>query len=184
MYENPEFLESCNRTLFFNDLHLFFDEHLVSRTMRGLTILLFLLSHEVVSDSLWPHELQHSSLPHPSSFTISQGLLNLISIESVMSSNYLTLSDPLFLPSIFPSIKIFSNELALCIKWSKVWNFSFSISLSNEYLGLISSRIDWFDLLGVQGTLKSLLQHCNSFNFLYGQTNNLSYHSFYRYSRR
>ena len=109
-----------------------------------------------------PHELQQSRLPHPSSFTISHGLLNWISTEQVMSSNYLTLSDPLLLPSVFPSIKIFPNKLALHIKWSKNWSFSFSINLSNEYLGLISSRIGWFDLLGVQGTLKSLLQHCNS----------------------
>ena len=77
-----------------------------------------------------------------------------------MPSNHLILYRPfLFLPSIFPRIRIFSNELALCIRWSKYWNFSFSISPSNEYSGLISFRIDWSDLLAVQGTLKSLLQH-------------------------
>ena len=94
------------------------------------------------------------------SFTISQRLLKLMSIELVMPSNHLILYRPfLFLPSIFPRIRIFSNELALCIRWSKYWNFSFSISPSNEYSGLISFRIDRSDLLAVQGTLKSLLQH-------------------------
>ena len=86
-----------------------------------------------------------------------------MSIESVISSTHLILSCPLLLlPLIFPSIRIFSNELALCIRWPKYWSFSFSISPSNEYSGLISFRIDWFDLLAVQGTLKSLLQHHNS----------------------
>ena len=95
------------------------------------------------------------------SFTISRRLLRLMSIESVIPSNHLNLSHPLLLPSIFPRIGIFSNESALCIRWSKYWNFSFSISPSNEYLGLISFRMDWFDLLPVQGTLKSVLQHHN-----------------------
>ena len=86
-----------------------------------------------------------------------------MSIESVMPSNYLILCRPLLLlPSIFPSIRVFSSESVLCIKWPKYWSFSFSISLSNEYLGLISFRMDWLDLLVVQGTLKSLLQHHNS----------------------
>ena len=94
------------------------------------------------------------------SFTISQGLLRLISIKLVMPSNHLILCRPLFLlPSIFPSIRVFSNESVLHIRWPKYWSFSFSISPSNEYSGLISSRIDWFDLLALQGTLKSLLQH-------------------------
>ena len=85
------------------------------------------------------------------------------SIESVMPSNHLILCHPLFLlPSIFPSIRVFSNESALHIRWPKYWSFSFSISPSNEYSGLISFRIDWFDLLEVQGILKSLLQHHNS----------------------
>ena len=80
--------------------------------------------------------------------------------QVVMPCNHLVLCDPLlFLPSIFPSIRVFSNESALCISWPKYWSFSFSISPSNEYLGLISFRIDWVDLLAVQGTLKSLLQH-------------------------
>ena len=97
------------------------------------------------------------------SFTISQTLLKLMSIESVMTSNHLILFHPLLLlPSIFPSIRVFSNHSALRIWWSKYWSFSFSISPFNEYSGLISFRIDWFDLLAVQGTLKSLLQHHSS----------------------
>ena len=96
----------------------------------------------------------------PQSFTISQSLLKLMSIELVMPSNHLILCLLLlFLPSIFPSIRVFSNESALHIRWPKYWSFSFSISPSNEYSGLTSFRIDWFDLLAVQGTLKSLLQH-------------------------
>ena len=93
------------------------------------------------------------------SITISQNLLKLISIESVMTSNHLILYHPLLLPSIFPSIRVFSNESVLHIRWPKYWSFSFSISLSNEYSGLISFWMDWLDLLAVQGTLKSLLQH-------------------------
>ena len=97
------------------------------------------------------------------SITNSQSLLKLMSIESVMPSNYLILCCPLFLlPSIFHSIRVFSNESALCIRWQKYWSFSFSISPSNEHSGLISFRKDWLDLLAVQGTLKSLLQHHSS----------------------
>ena len=97
------------------------------------------------------------------SITNSQSLLKLMSIESVMPSNDLTLSCPLLLPpSIFPSIRVFSNESILCIKWPKYWSFSFSISPSNEHPGLISFRMDWLDLLAVLGTLKSLLQHHSS----------------------
>ena len=85
-----------------------------------------------------------------------------MSIESEMPSNHLILCHPLlFLPSIFPSIKVFPNELALCIRWPKYWSFSLIISPSNEYSGLISFRVDWFDLLAVQQTFKSLLQHYN-----------------------
>ena len=91
-----------------------------------------------------------------------QSLLKLMSMESVMPSNHLILCRPLLLPSIFPSIRVFSNESVLHIRWPKYWNFSFSISPSNEYSGLISFRIDWFDPLAVQGTLKSLFQHHNS----------------------
>ena len=90
-------------------------------------------------------------------------LLKLKSIESMMPSNHLILCHPLpLLPSIFPSIRVFSNELALCIRWPKYWSFSFSTSPSSEYSGLISFRIDWLDLLAVQGTLKSLLQNQSS----------------------
>ena len=93
------------------------------------------------------------------SITNSQSLLKLMCIELVMPSNHLILYCPLLLlPSIFPSIRIFSNESALHIRWSKYWSFSFNISPSNEYSGLISFKIDWFDLLAVQGTFKSLLQ--------------------------
>ena len=96
-------------------------------------------------------------------FTISQSLLKLTSIESVMSSNYFILCHPLLLlPSIFSSIRVFSNESALHSRWPKYWSFSFSISSSNEYSGLISFRIDWFDILAVPGTLKHLLQQHSS----------------------
>ena len=93
------------------------------------------------------------------SFTISQSMLNFMSIESVIPSNHLILCCPLLRPSIFPSVRVFSNELILYIRWPKYWSFRDNISLSNEYSGLISFRTDWFDLLEVQGTLKNLLQH-------------------------
>ena len=97
------------------------------------------------------------------SITNSQSLLKLMSIVLVMPCNHLIFCLPLPLsPSIFPSIRVFSNESVLHIRWPKYWSFSFSISLSNEYSGLISYRIDWFDLLAVQGTLKTLLQQHNS----------------------
>ena len=95
--------------------------------------------------------------------TNSQSLLKLMSIELVMPSNYLILCHPLLLPPpIFPTIRVFSNESVLCIRWPKYWSFSFNISSSNEYSRLISFRMDWLDLLAVQGTLKSLLQHHSS----------------------
>ena len=97
------------------------------------------------------------------SFTTSQSLLKLMSIESVMPSNHFILCHPLLLlPSIFSSFRVLSNKLALCVRWPKYWSFNCSISPSNECLGLISFRTDWFDLLAVQGTLKSLLQHHSS----------------------
>ena len=97
------------------------------------------------------------------SFTISQSLLKPMFIVSVMPSNHLILCLPLLLlPLVFPSIRVFSNKSALCIRWPKDWSFSFSISPSNEYSGLIYFRIDWFDLLAIQQTLKKLLQHHNS----------------------
>ena len=123
--------------------------------------MLLLFSCSVVSDSLWPPwtAAHQASL----SFTISWSLLKLMSIELVMPANHLILSHPLLLLlSIFPSIRVFSNELAFCIQWPKYWSFSFSLKHSNEYAGLISFRIDWFDVLAVQGTLKSLLQQHSS----------------------
>ena len=111
------------------------------------------------------------------SITNSQSLLKLMSIESVMPSNHLILSHPLLLlPSIFPSMGVFSNESVLCIRWPKYWSFSFSVSPSNEYPGLISFRIDWFDILAVQGTQESSptpqFKSINSLalSFLYGPT--------------
>ena len=94
------------------------------------------------------------------SYSVSRSLLKLMSIESLLTPNHLSLCHPLlFLPSIFPSIRVFSNESALCIRWPRYWSFSFSMSLSNECSGLISFRIDSFDLLAVQGILKSLFHH-------------------------
>ena len=117
-----------------------------------------LCSQPVMSDSLQPHWT--AACQASLSFTISQSLLKLMSIKSVTPSNYLTLCHRLLLlPSIFPNIRVFSSELALHIRWPKYWSFSFSICPSSEYLELISFRIDWFGLLGVQGTLRSLLQH-------------------------
>ena len=94
--------------------------------------------------------------------SLSSRVCSLMSIESLMPSNHFILCFPFLLPSIFSSIRVFSNELALCIRWPKCWSFSFSLSPSNEYSGLISFGIDWFDFLAVQGTLKSFLQHHNS----------------------
>ena len=110
-----------------------------------------------MSDSAFPWTLVHQALL---SSTVSQSLLKLMSIESVMPSNHLILYSPLLLlPSVFLGIRVFFNESALHIRWPKYWSFSFSIGPSNEYSELISFRIDWFDLIGVQGTLKSLLQY-------------------------
>ena len=110
-----------------------------------------LLSHVLLFAIPWTAAHQASL-----SITNSWSLLKLMSIESVMPSNHLILYHPLLLPpSIFPSIMVFSNESALLIRWPKYWSFSFSISLSNEYSGLVSFRMDWLDLLAVQGTLKS-----------------------------
>ena len=109
------------------------------------------------------------------SFTISQRLLKFMSIESMMSSNHLILCHPLLFPSIFPSIRVFSNESALGIRWPKYWSFSFNVSPSNEYSGLVSFRIGWFDLLAVQGTLKSLLQHHSSFKSINSSAFSLLY---------
>ena len=112
--------------------------------------------HSVMSNSSWPHELQHAKASL--SITNSRTLPKLMSTELWMPSNHLIFCCPLLLvPSIFPSIRVFSNESALWIWWPKYWSFSFNISPSNEHSGLISFRIDWLDLLAVQGTLKRLL---------------------------
>ena len=117
-----------------------------------------LLSHSQLFVTPWTATSQAAL-----SILNSQCLLKLMSVESVMPSNHLTLCCPLLLPpSIFPSIKVFSNESVLHIRWPKDWSFSFNISPSNEYSGLISFRMDWLDLLAVQGTLKSLFQHHSS----------------------
>ena len=117
-------------------------------------------SHSVVSHSLW---FMHCSTPgFPVHCQISELAQKLMSTESVIPSNHLNLCHPfLFLPSILPSIRVFSSESVLCIRWPKCWSFSFSITLSNEYSRLISFRIDWFAVLAVQGTLRSRLQHHN-----------------------
>ena len=110
--------------------------------------------------TLWPHGLQHTRLPCPS--PTSGAYSNSCSLL-VISSNHLVHCRPLLLlPSVFPNIRVFSNDLVLLIRWPKYWSFSFSISPSNEYSGLISFRMDWLDLLAVQGTLKSFLQHHSS----------------------
>ena len=118
-------------------------------------------SCSVVSDSLRPHESQHAQASL--SITNSQSSLRLTSIESVMPSSHLILGGLLLLlPPNSPSIRVFSNESTLRMRWPKSWSFRFSIIPSKEHLGLISFRMDWLDLLAVQGTLKSLLQHHRS----------------------
>ena len=120
-----------------------------------IDILLF--SCSVVSDCATPWTAAHQAFLF---FTIFQSLVRLMSTELVMPCNLLILCHPFLLPpSIFPSIRVFSNEWTLGIRWPKYWSFSFSISPSNEYSGLISFRMDWFDLLAVQGTLGSLFRH-------------------------
>ena len=137
--------------------------HLTFQFFYYLLLLSVEFSHSVMCNSASPWiAASQASL----SITSSQSLLKLMSIAFVMPSNHLILSHPLLLlPSIFPSIRVFSVESVLHIRWPKYWSFSFSISCSNEYSGLISFRINWFDLLAVQGTLKtleSLLQHHSS----------------------
>ena len=125
-----------------------------TKQCKDILVVVQLLSNIRFFATPWTTALQASL-----SFSISWSLLKLMSIESVMPSNHLILCRPILLSSIFPSIRVFSNDSALHIRWPKYWSFSYSISPSNEYSGLISFRIDWFDLLAVQGTLKSLLQH-------------------------
>ena len=126
--------------------------------MRLTNILLFSSVQSLSHVGLFVIAAHQASL----SIANSQSSPKLMSIESVMPSNHLILCHPLLLPSIFPRIRVFSNESALCIRWPKFWSFSFSINPSNEHSGLISFRMDWLDLLAVQGTLKSLLQHHSS----------------------
>ena len=132
----------------------FFSDNVIDEQFSSIQ----LLSHVRLFATPWTAKLQASL-----SITNSRSLLKLMSIESVMPSNHLILCPPLLLlPSIFPSIRVLSNESVLNIRWPKYWSFSFSISPSNEYSGLISFRMDWLDLLAVQGTLKSFLQHHSS----------------------
>ena len=149
--------ESRKMKLFAGEEDFFFKESLLFMLTYNGIIIQF--SYAVVSDflTIWTAAHQASL-----SITNSWSLLKLMSIDSVMPSNHLILCRPLLLlPSIFPSIRVFSNGSALHIRWPKCWSFSFHISLSNECSGLISFRIGWFDHLAVPGTLKSLLQHCN-----------------------
>ena len=118
-----------------------------------LTVVVQLLSHVPLFVTLT------AALQAPLSSPVSWSLLKLTSNESVMLSNHHIRCHPLLLPSTFSSIRVFANESALCIRWPKYWSFSFSIRSSNEYSGFVSFRMNWFDLLAVQGTLKSLLQH-------------------------
>ena len=134
-------------------------KHTENGSLQADSISSVQLSRLVVSESLWPHGQQHTSL----SITNSWILLKLMFIKLVMPSNHLILCRPLLLlPSIFPSIWVFSNESVLHIRWPKYWRFGFSISPFKDYSGLISFRTDWLDLLAVQGTLKSLRQHHSS----------------------
>ena len=125
---------------------------LESRAGSKGSVVVQVLSHVRLFATPWTAACQTSQ-----SFTISQRWLKLMSIEPVMPSNHLNHPHPLLMPSIFPSIRVFSNELALPIRWPKYYSFSFSISPSNEHSALISFRMDWLDLLAVQGTLKNLL---------------------------
>ena len=135
-------------------------------TIKGKSNPSVQFSLSVVSNSLRPHESQHARPPCPSP---TPGVHPNLSIKSVMPSSHLILCRPLLLlPPIPPSIRVFSNESTLRMRWTKYWNFSFSISPSNEHPGLISFRMDWLDFLAVQGTLKSLLQHRSSKASIFG----------------
>ena len=135
----------------------------------NILFLLFILaiqfSRSVLPDSLQPHEMQHTRLPCPP--PTPRAYSNSCPLSQWCHPTISSCHPFLFPPSIFPSIRIFSNESVLCIRWPKDWSFSFSISPSNEYSGLISFRMDWVDLLAVQGTLKNFLQHYNSKAFFF-----------------
>ena len=133
------------------------ENQIIDNVQDNVTFSSVQFSHSVVSDSLRPHESQHARPPCPSP---TPGVYSNWCFKSVMPSSHLILC-PLLSPSP-PSIRVFSHESTLHMEWPKYWSFSFSISPSNEHLGLISFRIDWLDLLAVQGTLKSLLQHHSS----------------------
>ena len=148
-----EFLRELSSVLIFNTQAI---KGMLRKNIKNHSVQ---FSRSVLSDSLQPHE---SALQTSLSITNSRSLLRLISIESVMPSSHLILCQPLLLlPPIPPSIRVFSNESTLCMRWPKHWSFSFSISPSNEHPGM-TFRMDWLDLLAVQGTLKSLLQHHSS----------------------
>ena len=149
-------LPKCNSFLNVELFHCFVFIPLVSGVGVGISVQS--LSHVQLFVTPWTAACQTSL-----SITNSQSLLKLMSIESVMPSKHLILCHPLLLlPSIFPSIRVFFNESALLIKWPQYWSFSFNISLSDEHPGLVSFRMDWLDLLAVQETLKSVLQHHSS----------------------
>ena len=145
-------------------MFLFFSpQNPINISITPYVILWFCFCYSVAKLCLTFCNPMDCSTPDSLSFTVSWSLLILISIESMMLSNHLILFCPLlFMPSIFPNIRVFSSESALFIRWPKYWSFSFSISSSNEYSGLIYFRVDYFDLLAVRGTLKSLLQHHRS----------------------
>ena len=145
------YLKSFSRPIFPSHLHFLIRLRKLTHSVQ--------FSRSIVSDSVTPWTAAcQASL----SITNSRSLIKLMSTELVMSSNHLILCGPLLPPSIIPSIKVFSNQSVLRMMWPKYWSFSFSINPSKEYSGLISFRMDWLDLLAVQGTLKSLLQHHSS----------------------
>ena len=134
------------------DLAIFSGQYILSKVQSVP------FNHSVVSNSLRPRDSQHARPPCPSQ--TPRSLLKLVPIELEMPSSHLILCRPLLLlPPIPPSIRVFSNESTLCMRWPKYWSFTFSISSSNEHPGFISFMMDWLDLLEAQGTLKSLLQH-------------------------
>ena len=153
MSARPSTLPSCSIFLFNICTHIIYTCAYI-HTYTYMSTCCSLLSRVLLFVTPWTASCQASL-----SFTVSQNLFKLRSIELVMPSNHLMFCHHLLLPSIFPRIRVFSNESALCIRWPNYWNFSFSISSSNKYSGLTSFRIDWFDLPAVQWTLKSLLQH-------------------------
>ena len=150
------------RTVLFTEISIARNEYCCQLPQGTYSILrqtqMLFSSVTMSCSTLQAHGLKHTRLP----FTISQSLLKLISIKSVMPFNHHILCHLLLLSTVFSSIRVSSNGLALSVRWSKYWSFCFTISPSNEYLGLISFNIDWIDILAVQGTLKSLLQYHSS----------------------